>query len=191
MPLPSLNHDQWKPASSCTNDCTKIPKWSKMIQNVQWCAVMEWSKLLLILLPEVWQNPAWSRMRGSRLFLEFGQPLVHLLHLQGCRRYLWRIRCRCTLGDWLFEWLRVLWALLGQSLQLFSKCCNVLPRACWLRHFLHARCHLWSGYSAETHPNKMNLQSNNLVGGSFVDSASCAAKVMLIYIDISFLKSWL
>ena len=76
------------------------------------------------------------------LFLEFGQPLVHLLHLRGCRRYLWRIRCRCTLGDWL-EWLRVLWALLGQSLQLFSKCCNVLPRACWLRHFLHARCHLW------------------------------------------------
>ena len=142
MPLPSLNHDQWKPESSCTNDCTKIPKWSKMIQNVQWCAVMEWSKLPLILLPEVWQNPAWSRMRGSRLFLEFGQPLVHLLHLRGCRRYLWRIRCRCTLGDWL-EWLRVLWALLGQSLQLFSKCCNVLPRACWLRHFLHARCHLW------------------------------------------------
>ena len=163
-----------------------------------------------------WQNPAWSRMRGSCLFFKFRQPLVHLLHLWRCRCYLLRIWCRClALRDWL-EWLRVWLALLGQSLQLFSKCCNVLPRACWLRHFLHACCHLWTQQrnsaiidrvhlsdtsdttwcssvrtvclSWRSYLNKNNLQSNNPV--TFVDSASCAAKMILIVISWYMIISW-
>ena len=154
MPLPSLNHDQWKPESSCTNDCTKIPKWSKMCSDVQW-----------------WNDPNshWF------YFLKFDK----IPHDPACEAHAssWSLdshSCICCIsGD--------VDATCGESdvdahLVTGSSgcaCCGLcLAKVCSSSRSVAMSCleladfdtssmhAATSGYSAETHPNKMNLQSN-------------------------------